>query len=63
MAQPGEMPRAKPPTPGQGKKMKVKVKINNKQGVGLAEGIACQPVDQVDPGSNPTRGDRLESDS
>ena len=31
-------------------------------GVGLAEAIAYQPVNQMDPGSNPTRGNRLKSD-
>ena len=30
-------------------------------GVGLAERIAYKPVNQVDPGSNPTRGNRLKS--
>ena len=31
-------------------------------GVGLSEGIACQPTNQIDPSSNPTRGNRLKSD-
>ena len=31
-------------------------------GVGLADGLAYQPANQVGPGSNPTRGNRLKSD-
>ena len=31
-------------------------------GTGLVEGIAFKPANQVDPGSNPTRGIRLKSD-
>ena len=36
--------------------------IRSTRGVGLAERIAYKPVNQGDPGSNPTRGTWLKSD-